>query len=59
MAEDVKIINVELSTKGEKPKKKEFEMKVANKLLSMPKSGWTLTDPKFEWNGTEIAKKAK
>lgn len=56
---DVKNVKVELSTKGEKPLKKEFEIGVANKMLTMPKSGWTLTDSKHEWNGSEIAKKSK
>lgn len=46
---------VVLSTKGEKPQKREFSIEQANKLLKLSKPAWQLNDPKFEWNGTEIA----
>lgn len=59
MAEQEKIVMVELSTKDEKTKKREFELSIANKLLKLPKSQWKLTDKDFQWNGSEIAKKTK
>lgn len=58
-----KEIKVTLATKVDpnnadvKSKKREFPIEQANKLLSLPKSAWKLDDSKFEWNGTEIAKK--
>jgi hypothetical protein len=48
---------VTLSTKGENPKKREFELSRANALLKLPKSQWKLDDKDFKWNGSEIAKK--
>ena len=56
MAEE-KIIMVELSTKDEKSKKREFEISVANTLLKLPKTQWKLSDKDFKWNGSEIARK--
>ncbi len=56
---DEKMIMVELSTKDEKSKKREFELSIANQLLKLPKSQWKLSDKDFKWNGSEIAKRAK
>lgn len=52
-----KKVMVTLATKEEKPRKRQFEIGQANKILNLAKSGWKLDDTKFEWNGTEIAKK--
>ena len=56
MAEPKKVV-VTLATKEDKARKREFPIEQANKLLKMPKPAWKLDDSKFEWNGSEIAKK--
>lgn len=58
---DTKDVLVELTTipqdkEKHKEKKRKFPISQANKLLSMKKSAWKLTDSKFKWNGVEIAK---
>lgn len=50
---------VTLKTKGDKPKKQEFELSHANRILSLPNSQWELSDTGFQWNGTEISVKDK
>ena len=37
-------------------KKVNFELSIANQLLSLSNSQWELSDEKFNWNGTEISK---
>lgn len=63
MSTETKAVMVSLKskpgTKDGKPKTKSFEIGQANKLLKMKKSAWELNDPKFTFNGTEIAKSAK
>lgn len=50
--------NVKLKAKDVKDAKpKEFTIDHANKLLKLPNTQWELADDKFNWNGTEIAKK--
>ncbi len=44
--------------KGES-KSKSFEISQANELLKLRKTQWVLDDKNFQWNGSEIAKKAK
>lgn len=57
---DLKNVMVTLKTKpfGEKKqtKEKSFPIVQANALLKLPNPQWTLKDPKYKWNGTEIAK---
>lgn len=49
--------NVLLTAKDKKnPKPQPFPISQANTLLSLRNSQWELSDEKFTWNGTEIAK---
>lgn len=45
------------SGKDAKAKTRSFEIDQANKLLKVKKSAWELADEKFQFNGSEIAKK--
>ena len=63
MSNETKPVMVNLKSKPQgkdaKPKERKFEIKQANALLKIKKSGWELSDDKFQFNGKEIAKKAK
>jgi hypothetical protein len=60
MSTETKAVMVSLKstpgTKDGKPKTQKFEIERANRLLKIKKSAWKLDDPKFTFNGTEIAK---
>ena len=47
------------TTDREKNLKRDFEISIANSLLSLKKPCWKLSDKKFKWNGTEIVKSPK
>jgi len=55
----VKLTSFSNSKKDYKPKTREFSIAQANALLKTKKTAWKLSDPGYEWNGTEIAKKSK
>lgn len=61
MADDKKAEFVQLKTKThdkEKPwKTTKLEISHANRVLSVVDPRWILDDPKYKWNGTEIAKR--
>jgi len=57
MSDEKKPVMVSLKSKSKKPKKESFEIERANALLTIKKSAWLLDDPKFVFNGTELAKK--
>lgn len=63
MSDTAKAVMVKLKSKPSgkdvKSKLRSFEISRANKLLSMKKSAWELSDDNFRFNGTEIAKKTK
>lgn len=63
MSDEKKAVLVTLkskpSGKDSKAKSRQFEISQANKLLTIKKSAWELDDDKFQFNGTEIAKKTK
>lgn len=40
-------------------KKRKFVLKQANTILNYVNSAWELDDPKWKWNGTELAKVPK
>lgn len=49
--------NVLLKAKDQKnPKPQPFPISQANRLLSLSNSQWELSDEKYQWNGTELAK---
>ena len=49
--------NVLLKAKDKKESKPQaFPIAQANKILSLSNPQWELSDEKFMWNGTEIAK---
>lgn len=57
-----KPVMVQLKTKKNgnvDSKTRSFEISQANSILKLRNTQWQLDDKGFEWNGTEIAKKAK
>lgn len=60
MSTETKAVMVSLESKPGskegKPKTQKFIIQQANQLLKMKKSAWKLSDTKFTFNGTEIAK---
>jgi hypothetical protein len=57
-ASEPKIDKVKLKKKnGKENDGREFPIAQANTLLKLPNSQWEIGDNKYQWNGTEIAKK--
>lgn len=58
MAEPKKPVMVELESKDRKKNvKQKFPIDQANEILNLANTQWKLSDPKFQHNGKEIAKK--
>lgn len=60
MSEVIAKVNLKQKDGGKGPKKEQkFPIDQANKLLSLKKTQWQLSDDRYKWNGTELAKNAK
>ena len=54
-----RLTKVKLKHKNNGKAERSFSIEQANKLLSLTRSQWVLSDAAFKWNGKELAKKPK
>ncbi|MCK4500674.1 hypothetical protein KAU11_09250 [Candidatus Babeliales bacterium] len=55
MAQNQEVNLTAKDAKG-KSKSRKFGIQHANNILSISNTQWKLDDPKWKWNGTELAK---